>query len=118
MNEHAPAAAAEKTGLSLDALRYYEREGLVGPIARDSAGRRRYTDDDLAWIGIVTCLRDAGLGITDLREFTRLLRDAGPSTDRVEFLTVRRRELGERIATIQAAITVLDDKIRYYGDQD
>ncbi|WP_454296318.1 MerR family transcriptional regulator [Salana multivorans] len=118
MDGHAPAAAVERTGLSLDALRYYEREGLVGPIARDSAGRRRYTDDDLAWIGIVTCLRDAGLGITDLREFTRLLPEAGPSTDRVEFLRVRRRELGERIATIQTAIAVLHEKIHYYSNQD
>jgi len=66
----APGDAAQRTGLSLDTLRYYEREGIIGPIRRDTGGRRRYTEDDVAWIGIVTCLRDAGLGIDDLRRFT------------------------------------------------
>ncbi len=41
--------AAEKTGLSLDTVRYYERIGLVPPVGRDSAGRRRYTAEDVEW---------------------------------------------------------------------
>ncbi|MFF0341195.1 MerR family transcriptional regulator [Kribbella sp. NPDC004875] len=112
-----PAAAAEKSGLSLDALRYYEREGLVGPIARNSAGHRRYSEGDLAWVGVVTCLRDAGLGINDLREFTGLLRRTGDFTDKVAFLADRRVDLLERVATIQAAVKVLDEKIQYFSEQ-
>lgn len=110
-----PAEAARRTGLSLDTLRYYEREGLIGPIGRASSGHRRYTEDDIAWVGIVTCLRDAGLGIADLRRFTELLRSEGAGGDRVEFLRRRRAELVERAQRLQAAITVLDDKISYYS---
>lgn len=110
-----PAEAARRTGLSLDTLRYYEREGLIGPIGRASSGHRRYTEDDIAWVGIVTCLRDAGLGIADLRRFTELLRSEGTGGDRVEFLRRRRAELVERARRLQAAITVLDDKISYYS---
>jgi DNA-binding transcriptional MerR regulator len=109
-----PAEAARRTGLSLDTLRYYEREGLIGPIERATSGHRRYTEDDIAWIGIVTCLRDAGLGIADLRRFTELLRTEGAG-DRVEFLRRRREELLDRVRRTQAAITVLDDKISYYS---
>ncbi|WRZ16388.1 MerR family transcriptional regulator [Streptomyces sp. NBC_00341] len=54
-----PATAAEGTGVSLDTLRYYEREGLIGPIRRSAGGRREYTDDDVFWIGLVTCFRSA-----------------------------------------------------------
>jgi DNA-binding transcriptional MerR regulator len=104
----------QRTGLTPDTLRYYEREGLVGPIARMS-GQRRYSEDDVAWIGIVTCLRDAGLGIADLRRFTTLLRDEAGAGDRVEFLLRRRAELQERLAQITAAVAVLDDKIAYYA---
>jgi DNA-binding transcriptional MerR regulator len=110
-----PSNAATATGLSLDALRYYEREGLIGPIQRSAGGRRRYDDDDIAWIGIVTCLRDAGLGIADLRRFTTLLRQTGASTDRVTFLRERRAELLERLRQTQAALDVLDGKIAYYS---
>ena len=104
----------ERTGLTPDTLRYYEKEGLVGPIAR-SAGQRRYSEDDVAWIGIVTCLRDAGLGIADLRRFTVLLREEAETEDRVAFLRRRRGELEERLRQTQAALDVLDDKIAYYG---
>ena len=109
-----PGAVAARTGLSLDTLRYYEREALIGPIRRAS-GRRTYTEDDVAWIGIVTCLRDAGLGIADLRRFTELLRSEAGSSDRVAFLTRRRAELEERLRLTRAAIEVLDGKIAYYG---
>lgn len=110
-----PAETAARTGLSIDTLRYYEKEGLVGPVGRASSGHRTYCDDDLFWIGLVTCLRDAGLGIAELREFTTLLRGDADAADRVEFLRAHRAELEGRVATIQKAIGVLTDKIAYYS---
>lgn len=108
-----PGEVAARTGLTLDTLRYYEREGLIGPIDRAPGGRRRYTEDDVGWIGLVTCLREAGLGIADLRRFTELLRTDGDG-DRVEFLRRRRAELLDRLERTQAALRVLDDKIAHY----
>lgn len=113
---YAPADAVERTGLSLDTLRYYEREGLIGPVPRDAAGRRRYGEDDLAWIGLVTCLRDAGLGISDLRRFTELLRGSAEPVDRVSFLEQRRAELAERLVQTQRALDALDGKIAHYRE--
>jgi DNA-binding transcriptional MerR regulator len=115
MTAHEPAEAAAATGLSLDTLRYYEREGLIGPIQRSLSGRRRYDEDDLAWIGIVTCLREAGLGIADLRRFTELLRTEGHGQDRVTFLRSRRAELLHRLQQTEAALAVLDGKIAHYS---
>ena len=109
-----PGEVAARTGLTLDTLRYYEREGLIGPIDRAPGGRRRYSEDDVSWIGIVTCLRDAGLGIADLRRFTELLRSE-EGGDRVAFLQRRRAELLDRLQRTEAALRVLDDKIAHYG---
>jgi DNA-binding transcriptional MerR regulator len=108
-------SAAEGTGLSLDTWRYYEREWLMGPVRRLSNGQRRYSEDDLAWIGIVSYLRDAGLGIADLRHFTELLRSEHAANDRVPFLQRRRDELLERLRQTEAASLVLDDKVAHYG---
>jgi DNA-binding transcriptional MerR regulator len=113
-----PAAAAERCGVSIDTLRYYEREGLIGPVARSVGGHRSYDEADLFWIGLVTCLREAGLGIADLREFTALLRSDGEPEDRVTFLLRHRRELEERAARIRTAIEVLGDKIDYYSAEE
>jgi DNA-binding transcriptional MerR regulator len=115
MTMYEPSAAAEATGITLDTLRYYEREGLIGPIQRSAGGRRRYDQNDIAWIGLITCLRDAGLGIADLRRFTSLLRAEGQLQDRVGFLRERREELLDRLQRTQSALRVLDDKIAYYS---
>jgi DNA-binding transcriptional MerR regulator len=113
---YSPREAADRTGLTLDALRYYEREGLVGPVDRTAGGRRRYTDDDLAWVGLLTCLREAGLGIADLRRFTGLLRTGdAPAAERVEFLTRCRAGLLDQLTATTRALTVLDDKIAHYA---
>jgi DNA-binding transcriptional MerR regulator len=112
-----PHEAAEQTGLSLDTLRYYEREGLIAPVDRTAGGRRRYSEGDVAWIGLLTCLRDAGLGIADLRSFTDLLRSGTtPAEDRVDFLRRRRAELLEHVESTRRAIAVLDDKIVHYSN--
>ncbi|MBO0916201.1 MerR family transcriptional regulator [Streptomyces laculatispora] len=110
-----PAAAADRTGVSLDTLRYYEREGLIGPIRRSAGGHREYTDEDVFWIGLVTCFREAGLGIADLRGFVAILRAEHPAQDRVAFLRKRRADLEQRVTALCRAMEVLDEKIAYYS---
>jgi DNA-binding transcriptional MerR regulator len=115
MTVFTPAAAADHTGVSIDTLRYYEREGLIGPIRRSVGGRREYTEEDLFWIGLVTCFREAGLGIADLRGFVAILRAEHPPQDRVAFLRERRAALEQRAAALYRAMEVLDEKIAYYS---
>ncbi|MFG2867262.1 MerR family transcriptional regulator [Streptomyces sp. NPDC048338] len=110
-----PATAADRTGVSIDTLRYYEREGLIGPIGRSAGGRREYTEEDVFWIGMVTCFREAGLGIADLRAFVAILRTEHSAEDRVTFLRDRRAVLEQRVAALSRAIGVLDEKIAYYS---
>ncbi|MEW9514973.1 MerR family transcriptional regulator [Streptomyces bacillaris] len=110
-----PAAAANRTGVSIDTLRYYEREGLIGPVRRSTGGRREYTEEDVFWIGLVTCFREAGLGIADLRGFVAILRGEHPPQDRVAFLRERRTALQQRVAALCRAMEVLDEKIAYYS---
>ena len=117
MTWYSPGDAADRTGLSLDTLRYYEREGLIGPVRRDTGGRRRYSDGDLAWLDVVTCLRRSGMGITDLRRFVGVLRDGAPtSTEPVEMLRLHRKRLVEDIEQVRAAVAVIDGKIAHYEE--
>ncbi|MEE3917891.1 MerR family transcriptional regulator [Micromonospora sp. BRA006-A] len=52
--------AAEQVGLTTYTLRWYEQEGLVGRVGRDSSGRRRYTESDVNWLFLLTRLRRTG----------------------------------------------------------
>ena len=54
--------AAERTGLSVHALRFYEREGLLASaVQRTPDGRRAYTEDDLEWLDLCVKLRSSGM---------------------------------------------------------
>ena len=45
--------AAERAGISPDWLRQLERDGRIGPFARDVNGHRRLTDEDVERIRAV-----------------------------------------------------------------
>lgn len=109
------AEAARRSGLSIDTLRYYERIKLLEAPARDTAGRRVYSDDDLAWLGFLTKLRTTGMPIRMMREYASLRRHGVASAGRRKAILVeQRRAVRERIAELQGCLEVLDYKIDNY----
>ncbi|RZQ62794.1 MerR family transcriptional regulator [Amycolatopsis suaedae] len=112
---HSIAEAARRSGLSIDTLRYYERIKLLDPPARDAAGRRSYSETDLAWLEFLTKLRTTGMPIRLMREYASLRRLGNVSAGRRKAILVeQRRSVAERIAELTACLDVLDYKIDNY----
>jgi DNA-binding transcriptional MerR regulator len=112
---YAIAEAAQLSGLSIDTLRYYERIELIDPPARDSGGRRAYSDDDLAWLGFLTKLRTTGMPIRLMREYAKLRHHGLASTGRRKKILIEHRaDVLTRIADLQACLEVLNFKIVNY----
>lgn len=114
MPTYTPGQVVEKTGFTLDTLRYYERIGLLDGVGRTAGGRREYVDDDLSWLGILRCLRDTGMPIARMREYAELSRDERTVAARIALLEEHDREVQERIATLQSQREHLRGKIDYY----
>ncbi len=115
MTSYAPAEASERTGLSLDTLRYYERLKLFGPVKRTASGRRSYSDGDIAWLKLLICLRNAGLGITDLQQLVGNLRGhSNGNGNVVQLLEEHRAKLLGQLDKLQTALGVLDGKLDHY----
>jgi DNA-binding transcriptional MerR regulator len=113
------AEAAERTGLTPDTLRYYEKDGLlVRPVLRVSSGHRRYSEDDVGWIVLVTRLRSTGMPIRDVRRYADLVR-AGDGTEnaRLELLRAHRESVLARLAEVQDHLAAVDFKIALYEDR-
>ena len=70
---------SEKYGISQDTLRYYEKVNVIPKVTRTSGGIRDYQEEDLRWVELAVCMRNAGLPIESLIEYQRLFR-AGDST--------------------------------------
>ena len=52
-----PGQVAQRSGFTLDTLRYYERIGLLSPLERSASGHRMFGEDDLEWLEVLRCLR-------------------------------------------------------------
>ncbi|MGH9228097.1 MAG: MerR family transcriptional regulator [Acidimicrobiales bacterium] len=109
------AEAAERTGTTAHTLRYYERIGLLD-VPRDHAGRRRYTETELARVVFITRLRLTAMRIRDVQAYFRLV-DAGPGNEaeRLALLERHRSQVKDRLVELQAALDVIDFKIATYG---
>ena len=114
MPTYTPGEIAERTGFTLDTLRYYERIGLLDGIARTPGGRRVFDDDDIAWLHILRCLRDTGMPIARMRRYAELCRDESTVTDRRRLLEAHDAELGRRIDELILQRAHIQEKIRYY----
>ncbi|HZA00137.1 MAG TPA: MerR family transcriptional regulator [Acidimicrobiales bacterium] len=109
------AEVAEQTGVSAHTLRYYERIGLL-EVPRDHAGRRRYTNVELARLVFITRLRLTAMPIRDIQAYFRLV-DEGPGneSERLALLERHRNQVKIRLTALQAALDVIDFKIATYG---
>jgi len=109
---------AERTGMSVHALRLYEREGLLaGPVRRDAGGRRVYTEWDVEWLLYCTKFRASGMPLATIRKFADLVR-RGPGTEpeRLELLKEHQERVVARIAELNECLEVISDKVRVYGE--
>jgi DNA-binding transcriptional MerR regulator len=111
---YTPGEVADKTGFTLDTLRYYERIGLLSDIARTSGGRRIFTDQDIGWLEILRCLRDTGMPIATMLRYADLARDEQGIAERIALLEEHDLEVDRRIAELQAQREHIRGKIRYY----
>ena len=117
MSTFTPAETAERTGFSLDTLRYYEKEGLLGTVARTAGGRRSYSQHDLDWLGLVRCLRDTGMPIADLKRYSELAADDSTMNERLALLEAHEREVQAGIDALRRQQKQLREKISWYRSQ-
>ncbi len=107
--------AARAVGLSVDTLRYYEKEGLLlDPAPRDGGGRRRYGPHDVAWLAGLVMLRETGMSIADVRVMADLSRRAGTEAERLVVLERPRARVLAALERTRRHLAALDAKIASY----
>ncbi|NBE83713.1 MerR family transcriptional regulator [Micromonospora rubida] len=107
--------AAEMVGLTTYTLRWYEQEGLVAPVGRDSAGRRRYTAADVEWLRLLTRLRRTGMPVRDMRRYAELARQGDRTlAARRALFEAHRDRVRRQIGELEEDLKVLNRKIDMY----
>ena len=110
---------AERTGLSVHTLRFYEQEGLfIEPIPRTAGGRRMYSDQEIEWLGVCSKLRSSGMPLPDIRRYVELVR-GGESTVQERFTVLRAHEdrVRAQLAELQDALATIEFKVALYAER-
>ncbi|NUR92035.1 MAG: MerR family transcriptional regulator [Nonomuraea sp.] len=115
MSVYTPAEVVEETGFSLDTLRYYEKIGLLEPVGRNAAGQRRFSQEDVGWLGMIRCLRDTGMPIAKMLRFAELVRGGDHTIpDRIRLLEEHDRQVEAQKANLTERQSYIHHKISYY----
>ena len=109
--------ACEKTGLSYETLKFYCNQGLVPGVQRDERNRRIFTEQNIAWIISLNCLKNCNMGIREMQEYLALCLEGPASIPvRKEILERKREELEAERKRIQDSIDYIDWKQNFYDE--
>ncbi len=107
--------ASAKTNLTAYTLRYYDKEGLLPFVERDSSGNRLFTDNDIEWLGLICCLKNTGMPIRQIKRFIQsTLQGDHTLENRVEMLLQHRQEVLKQIEELNKNLEKINHKIDYY----
>jgi DNA-binding transcriptional MerR regulator len=108
---------ARLTGLSVHALRYYEREGLMlsRHVTRGTGGQRRYNRQDVFWLRMCTKLKASGMPLAQIRRYADLVREGpGNEQQRLELLREQQARVESQLAELQECLRVINRKAGVY----
>jgi len=100
---------AKKIGLSVDAIRFYERNGLLPRPPRTEGGFRRYGENDVETIAFVRRVQGLGFKLSEIRGLLRL------RGNRLQPCAPVRRRLQEKLGDVQRKLRdlhKLEDELR------
>ncbi|MDG3132190.1 MerR family transcriptional regulator [Streptococcus suis] len=108
---------SQLTGLSSDTIRYYERIGLLPPIARTHSGIRKFSGKDVAILEFIHCFRATGMSISSLTKYMHLISKGDSSLlERRQLLEEERSRLMEERMRIDQSLERLQQKISDYQE--
>ncbi len=93
---------ARQAELSIDAVRFYEREGLLGRVRRSSAGQRQYDDETVRRLAFVRRATALGFSLAEVKSLLTLRVSARMPCERVrERALAKLTDIDRRIAELQ-----------------
>lgn len=101
--------------LPASTIRFYEKEGLLPEVERTEGGYRLFSENNLALLRMIECLKRTGMPIKDIRQFTLWVEQGDASLqERYEMFVERRKAVESQIAELQETLKVIEYKCQYY----
>lgn len=116
-NTYSMKQTCEKTNLTYDTLKYYCNEGLIPNVKRDKNNYRIFNDKDIAWINSLSCLKNCGMSIAEMKLYLELcLKGESSIKERKKILDKKLKQLEDKKQQIQDSIDYINWKHKFYDD--
>lgn len=107
---------AERGGVNLETIRYYERQGIMPPPARKSSGHRAYSPDAIRRLRFIKRSQELGFSLAEIKELLALRLDPTQlCTEVIDQIDAKIREVDQKITHLKAIRRVL---VRMRGSCD
>jgi DNA-binding transcriptional MerR regulator len=104
-----------KTGVSVDTLRYYEKLGLLVSSRDAQSNHRRYSDEDVAWLGFVLLLRSTEMPLETIKDYGELFLQGDVTlAQRRVLLETHAKNVKAQLTQLQESLEVIEKKMTYY----
>jgi MerR family copper efflux transcriptional regulator len=94
---------ARETGLTIDTIRFYEKQGLLKRSRRTEGGFRLFGSDDVQTLKFVRKAQELGFSLSEIRELLILRAEHVPACTHVKEL------LDQKLAAIEQKIDELEE---------
>ncbi|NOU68816.1 MerR family transcriptional regulator [Paenibacillus sp. LMG 31461] len=107
--------ASDKFNIPESTLRYYEKKGLLPLIERDKAGRRLFSENQMALLETVTCLKNTHMAISDIKQYIDWIVEGDNTIElRLEMMKNHKQAVQAEISLMTESLKGIDVKITRY----
>ncbi|MEW4369974.1 MerR family transcriptional regulator [Paenibacillus kandeliae] len=99
---------ADRSGLSKDTILFYEKTGLIPPIARNEIGHRIYSQENVDTLQLIACLKKMGMSLEDIKHYLHL----NISEERYDMLEHHKQKLAQQMIELQNVINIKLTKLK------
>lgn len=105
--------AADDSGVGIETIRYYEREGIIPPIGRHSNGRRQFSGSDISRLIFIKRFRSLGFSTPDIRNLQQLAFSDDNNCEKAASIGARNLEVVRaKISELQEIETALVELVQ------
>ena len=97
---------AEQISVSVHTLRYYEKEGLLSPVAKDSGGRRQYGDKEIKRLKFIKRAQRMHFTLDEIRQLIQI--DQGSKSANPTTKPQARKMVQEKLTQIEESLQDLN----------
>lgn len=107
---------AQMFNLSVPAIRYYDQQKLISNLKKSKSGVRQFTNENIATLKMIECLKNAGMPIKDIQEFMQMVQKGDEALpDRLKIFLNLREKVEKQMKETQNTLDMINFKCDYYG---